>query len=591
MNICYATRGRKEVMRCLSKKEVNTLKEQYHLNKSNNLQNQRNLGGIKMKLSHKGKQYIGVLSIMFILINMLSGAMVFADTPETNKSDIVIGTFNIGAGLNPDVNELRKLTESYHVDIVGLQEVDRNTARNDYDMLTSFGATSYPHTYYSKAMDHAGGDYGVGIASKYPMHSESTTFVETNASDEPRVFQRVLIEKDGKEIAVYNTHLSFESTEVRKKQFAQIKAALDSDNTEYKVVLGDFNSDQDNAEYYYFLDNYNIANGKAGVWHDTYNISDSTMKTYAVDNIITSKNIHVSKVEMVETKLSDHNFLYIEADFLDEDQPSNELLNIQLKKAKHYKAENYTATSFANLQNNISDAEQIANQSDARQIELDQAIIALNEAISGLVETNEEPVETDKSLLEQLLEENANKKADNYTVESWLEFAESLDLGKDIFTKEDATQLEIDNAITAINEAIESLVKMEEVPAEIDKSILEKLLEESEKKQADDYTVDSWTAFSETLELAKEILEKPNTTQDEVNQVITALNQMIDALILQDISDNMPETDKPNSNMTEPGKELPNTASNMFNYLAAGSLMILLSTFLLIRKRKNKVQA
>ncbi|MEI3401737.1 MAG: hypothetical protein V8R51_05250 [Clostridia bacterium] len=37
-----------------------------------------------------------------------------------------IGTFNIAANKQPNVDELRELTEKYKLEVVGLQEVDRN---------------------------------------------------------------------------------------------------------------------------------------------------------------------------------------------------------------------------------------------------------------------------------------------------------------------------------------------------------------------------------------------------------------------------------------------------------------------------------
>lgn len=67
------------------------------------------------------------------------------------------------------------------------------------------------------------------------------------------------IEINGKVIAVYNTHLTYESVEARAKQLLELKATMDQDPAEYKVAFGDFNVDQNHNEIYPFLEDYNIA--------------------------------------------------------------------------------------------------------------------------------------------------------------------------------------------------------------------------------------------------------------------------------------------------------------------------------------------
>ena len=53
------------------------------------------------------------------------------------------------------------------------------------------------------------------------------------------------------------------------------------------------------------------ANGADGVWHDTFPIGDDeNMKTYSIDNIITSSNIEITNVNYVKTDLSDHTMMY-----------------------------------------------------------------------------------------------------------------------------------------------------------------------------------------------------------------------------------------------------------------------------------------
>ena len=48
------------------------------------------------------------------------------------------------------------------------------------------------------------------------------------------------------------------------------------------------------------------------LFHDTFNRTDDTMKVNSVDNVIFSKNITINKVQMLDSKLSDHNPMVVE---------------------------------------------------------------------------------------------------------------------------------------------------------------------------------------------------------------------------------------------------------------------------------------
>ena len=60
-----------------------------------------------------------------------------------------------------------------------------------------------------------------------------------------------------------------------------------------------------------------------------------------------------------------------------------------------------------------------------------------------------------------------------------------------------------------------------------DKTALNALIEEAEKYEEDKYTTDSWAAFKEALEAAKEVATDENALEDEV---VNALNNLKDAM-------------------------------------------------------------
>ena len=94
-----------------------------------------------------------------------------------------------------------------------------------------------------------------------------------------------------------------------------------ADPVPYKILVADFNADQSLYEYDIFKDNYNIANGKDGVWFDSFNGEDDSMKVMTVDNIITTKNINITHVETYHSDMADHDLMWADIELLDEAAP------------------------------------------------------------------------------------------------------------------------------------------------------------------------------------------------------------------------------------------------------------------------------
>ena len=307
-------------------------------------------------------------------------------TPDTLR----VGTFNIAANKKPDMDELSALTEKYNLEVVGLQEVDMFTSRNDYDMLKAFQGDTYPAGYFSKAIDYGGGEYGIGTVSKYEFTENSYENLDTTGAgegSENRVFQRSVFEKEGREVAFYNTHFSYENPEVRVKQFAQLKEALENDDVEYKIVVGDFNADQYQSEFNTMLESLDMANGYQGVWYETYNGVDETMKVNTIDNIFVTRNLSIESVEMDETELSDHNLFMAELKFLDEPQVSTEWLRAVLEEADSINGDDYTAESYEALRNAV-EAGRAMMENPTGQTAVDDAAREVLAAIDNLEEFN-----------------------------------------------------------------------------------------------------------------------------------------------------------------------------------------------------------
>ena len=288
------------------------------------------------------KKLLSILCAATVITSLAACSSGTTEDSNANGEELIVGTFNIDAKSQPDVEAQRDLMAENSVEIVGLQEVDKKTKRNNYDVVEKFAQDPYQDGYYTNCIGFQGGEYGIATISQYELQETSETklysdlfkgeelanelkeaYMNNDPDDqasndaldavsakgpvEPRYYQRVVFAKDGKKIAFYNTHLSYEDMDLRKQQMETLKEALDEDTCEYKILVGDFNATQSTKEFDLFKEDYNISNGKDGKWLDTFNGTDDTMNVNSVDNVIVSKNIKIKSVKMVDSKLSDHN--------------------------------------------------------------------------------------------------------------------------------------------------------------------------------------------------------------------------------------------------------------------------------------------
>lgn len=217
---------------------------------------------------------------------------------------MTIASFNMASGLNPDLEKLANFLKTMSCDFIGLQEVDEKTGRFPHPTSEILGKALNMTPYFSEAMPFMAGSYGITLLSKTPILTSSATFFETHG-EEPRVYQEITTEIGAKKIHIYNTHLSFETPNIRQKQMAQ----LQKDLKEPLLLVGDFNTDQSVLEWEDFSLNFSLANGKNHQWLDTFMEKDPSMKTNAIDNIIYSSEFTLEKLEVIPTPLSDHALL------------------------------------------------------------------------------------------------------------------------------------------------------------------------------------------------------------------------------------------------------------------------------------------
>lgn len=432
---------------------------------------------------------------------------------------VTIASFNIAAGKHPDLAAMSKQMEKDGVDAAGLQEIDMNNSRNDFDMLERLGEQGvYTHNSFQKAIDYNGGEYGIGIVSKTQLSKTDGGIYEAKTGED-RAWQKAVFEVDGEEVVLYNTHLSYENTEIRRQQMEELIAKVKADPAEYKVITGDFNADQLHSEFYPFMEEFNLVNGWNGTWLETYNQTDDSMKVYSIDNIITTRNMRIDDLGVEENELSDHNMLYAKLVLLDEELPSSQRLLFAIEDAKEaqqaHKEEAGEAWTNA-IGMSIEQAETLLNKSGATQEEYDAAVLDLLEKSSYTA--------VDKTALNELITQAAALDEDDYTASTWSTLAAALQSARDISSKADATQSEVDGAKNALQSAMTGLTR------KADKTALNELIRQAAALDQDSYTASSWSTLESALNSARIVSAKEDASQSEVNDANTALQSAIDSL-------------------------------------------------------------
>lgn len=139
---------------------------------------------------------------------------------------------------------------------------------------------------------------------------------------------------------------------------------------------------------------------------------------------------------------------------------NKDALKVALEEAnaKLGEADKYTEESVKALKDVVAEAEKVMADEKATQEAVDAAVKEVADAVAGLEEKPAVP-EADKTALKAVLADAAQKLAgaDAYTEESVKALKDAVDLAQNVFDNSDASQTEVDAAVTAVRDAIEKL--------------------------------------------------------------------------------------------------------------------------------------
>lgn len=187
-----------------------------------------------------------------------------------------------------------------------------------------------------------------------------------------------------------------------------------------------------------------------------------------------------------------------------------------ITQAESKTKENYTEDSYKNLENALKNAKKIRDDVDSTETQVTNAKVNLQNAINSLQEkkTPPSPKIVDKKDLRELIKKANGISTSAYTDDSVKKFREALTNARTVEKDDNATETQVNEVKTALENAITSLKK------KVDKSYLERLIQESDKIDYRDYEDDSrLREFKDALSRAKDVYFDKETSQDKVDAI------------------------------------------------------------------------
>ncbi|NFI05237.1 sugar-binding protein [Clostridium botulinum] len=143
---------------------------------------------------------------------------------------------------------------------------------------------------------------------------------------------------------------------------------------------------------------------------------------------------------------------------------------------------------------------------------------------------SENIVKVDKSSLIAIYDHNKDNVKGAFTDETWNTFLQSLNQAKNILDRDDVTQLNINNALSNLQTSINNLKDKPKNIVKVDKSNLIAIYNHNKDKVKGIFTDETWNTFLQSLNQAKNILDRDDATQIDINNALSNLQTSINNL-------------------------------------------------------------
>ncbi|KAI3349514.1 sugar-binding protein [Clostridium botulinum] len=190
----------------------------------------------------------------------------------------------------------------------------------------------------------------------------------------------------------------------------------------------------------------------------------------------------------------------------------------------------FTDETWNTFLQSLNKAKNILDRDDSTQLDINNALSNLQTSINNLKDKPQNIVKVDKSNLTAIYNHNKDKVKGTFTDETWNTFLQSLNKAKNILDRDDVTQLDINNALSNLQTSINNLKDKPQNIVKVDKSNLIAIYNLNKDKIKGTFTDETWNTFLQSLNKAKNILDRDDVTQLDINNALSNLQTSINNL-------------------------------------------------------------
>lgn len=203
-----------------------------------------------MRLFSKVKSR-GIKQWGYVLSLLLLAACHKNSSLPGGKTALKVMTYNIHHANPPseqvkiDVAAIARVINQEKPDLVALQEVDVHTERSgkNLDQAREIARLTGMKSFFMKALDYQGGEYGIAVLSRYPIVDSAGYLLPRDPAigGEDRAVASITVELPGKKKIIFaSTHLDLKEA----NRMSQAKALIGHfENSSIPMILGgDFNA-------------------------------------------------------------------------------------------------------------------------------------------------------------------------------------------------------------------------------------------------------------------------------------------------------------------------------------------------------------
>ena len=202
----------------------------------------------------KGRNsYLYVLCLGVLILHFPRFACSQTDIAAPSSNGIRVLSYNIwhgekhygepGAGSESSLQVLAEVINKADPDLVALQEVDNRTGRSGgLDLLSELALLTGMNPLFGATMPFDGGEYGLGILSKYSFQSTRLHRLHSPAGSEPRAaLEAVVVIASGDTLRFICSHFDHRETGIRTQQAKDVNALFCRDQLP-GILAGDLNA-------------------------------------------------------------------------------------------------------------------------------------------------------------------------------------------------------------------------------------------------------------------------------------------------------------------------------------------------------------